>query len=124
VVEPIRRRRFTMAELVVAYLPEQGDLAWINFDPQFGREQAKNRPACADGLQLQCDAGLLVICPITRTERPWRTRVPLVGTATQGFIMIEQLKSLDWQVRGAGFIERVPRILLDDRHYAGAVTLN
>ena len=28
--------------------------------------------------------------------------------------MIEQLKSLDWQVRGAGFIERVPRILLDD----------
>ena len=99
----------------MAYLPEQGDLAWINFDPQAGREQAKNRPALVlTGSDFNATTGLLVVCPITRTERTWRTRVPLVGTTTQGFIMIEQLKSLDWQARGAGFIERVPPVLLDD----------
>ena len=99
----------------MAYVPDQGDLAWINFDPQAGREQAKNRPALVlTGSAFNTATGLLVVCPITRTERPWRTRVPLVGTTTGGFIMIEQLKSLDFLARGAAFIERVPQSLLDD----------
>jgi mRNA interferase MazF len=99
----------------VAYLPDQGDLAWINFDPQVGREQAKNRPALIlTASDFNATTGLLVVCPVTRTERPWRTRVRLVGTTTIGFIMIEQMKSLDWLVRGAAFIERVPQALLDD----------
>jgi mRNA interferase MazF len=99
----------------VAYLPDQGDLAWINFNPQVGREQAKNRPALIlTASDFNATTGLLVVCPVTRTERPWRTRVRLVGTTTIGFIMIEQMKSLDWLVRGAAFIERVPQALLDD----------
>lgn len=99
----------------MAYLPDQGDLAWLNFDPQAGREQAKNRPGLiVTAAEFNAATGLLVVCPITRTERPWRTRVSLVGTTTSGFIMIEQLKSLDWQARGAAFIERVPQALLDD----------
>jgi hypothetical protein len=40
--------------------------------------------------------------------------VALVGTTTSDFIMIEQLKSLDWLVRSVAFIERVPQSLLDD----------
>lgn len=97
------------------YLPDTGDLAWVNFDPQVGREQAKNRPALiVTAANFNAATGLLVVCPVTRTERPWRTRVLLVGTATSGFIMIEQLKSIDWMERGAAFIERVPQSLLDD----------
>ena len=84
----------------MTYLPEQGDLTWINFDPQVGREQAKNRPALVlTGSDFNATTGLLVVCPVTRTDRPWRTRVPLIATVTQGFIMIEQLKSLDWRAR-------------------------
>jgi mRNA interferase MazF len=99
----------------VDYVPEQGDLAWINFDPQIGREQVKNRPALVlTTSDFNVATGLLLVCPVTRTERPWRTRVPLAGTVTSGFIMIEQLKSLDWHARGAAFIERVPTDLLDD----------
>jgi mRNA interferase MazF len=99
----------------MAYLPEAGDLVWVNFDPQTGREQAKNRPALVmTGSDFNAATGLLVVCPITRTDRPWRTRVPLTGTATTGFVMIEQVKSIDWQARGAAFIERVPQPLLDD----------
>ena len=53
------------------YVPDRGDLAWINFDPQAGREQAKNRPALilTDAL-FNGTTGFLVACPITRTERP------------------------------------------------------
>ena len=99
----------------MTYVPERGDLAWINFDPQVEREQAKNRPALVlTGSDFNAATGLLVVCPITRTERPWRTRIPLVGTTTTGAIMIEQVKSVDWMARGAAFIERVPLLLLDD----------
>jgi mRNA interferase MazF len=99
----------------VPYLPDTGDLAWVNFDPQVGRERAKNRPALiVTAANFNAATGLLVVCPVTRTERPWRTLVLLVGTTTSGFIMIEQLKSIDWMARGAAFIERVPQSLLDD----------
>jgi mRNA interferase MazF len=99
----------------VTYLPEQGDLAWINFDPQAGREQAKNRPALiVTASDFNAATGLPVVCPVNRAERPWRTRIPPVGTTTSGFIMIEQLKSLDWRARGAAFIERVPEALFED----------
>jgi len=101
--------------LVATYVPDQGDLAWINFDPQAGREQAKNRPTLIlTAAKFNAATSLLVACPITRTERPWGTRVRLIGTATSGFVMIEQLKSIDWSVRGAAFIERVPPALLAD----------
>jgi len=96
-------------------LPGAGDLDWVNFDPQAGREQAKNRPALVlTDPDFNTATGLLVVCPVTRTDRPWRTRVPLIGTATTGFVMIEQVKSVDWIARGAAFIERVPQSLLED----------
>ncbi len=96
----------------MAYIPDAGDLAWINFDPQTGREQAKDRPALVITVSdFNAATGLLMACPVTRTERPWRIRIALTGTATAGFVMIEQLKSLDWQARGAAFIERVPLVL-------------
>lgn len=107
------------------YVPDQGDLAWVNFDPQAGREQAKNRPALVlTSVEFNAATGFLIACPITRTERPWRTRVALTGTQTTGFIMIEQIKSLDWLARGAGFIERVPQALLDDVRERVATILN
>ena len=99
----------------MAYLPQAGDLVWINFDPRIGREQAKNRPALVmTSADFNAATGLLLACPITRTERPWRTRIPLADTETAGFIMIEQLKSLDWHARGAAFIERLSKTLFDD----------
>jgi mRNA interferase MazF len=99
----------------MAYLPAAGDLIWVNFDPQAGREEAKNRPALVmTGSDFNAATGLLVACPVTRTDRPWRTRVPLTGTATTGFVMIEQVKSIDWQARGADFIESVPQSLFED----------
>ena len=87
----------------MTYLPERGDLAWINFDPQAGREQAKNRPAqVLTASEFNAATGLLVVCPVASTARPWRTRVPLVGTTTKGAIMIEQIKSGQIMTEPAG----------------------
>ena len=63
------------------YHPDRGDLAWINFEPQAGREQAKNRPALIlTSREFNLRTGLLIACPITRTERPFGSRVRLAGT--------------------------------------------
>jgi mRNA interferase MazF len=97
----------------VAYDPDRGDLAWINFEPQAGREQAKSRPALIlTNREFNHDTGLLIACPITRTDRPFGSRVKLTGTETSGFVMVEQVKSVDWRVRGAAFIETAPRSVL------------
>ena len=96
-----------------AYQPDRGDLAWINFEPQAGREQAKNRPALIlTSRAFNLTTGLLIACPVTRTDRPFGSRIKLIGTATAGFVMVEQVKSLDWRARGAGFIEAVPQSVL------------
>ena len=108
--------------LVVAYLPEPGDLAWINFEPQTGREQAKNRPALVLTDPEFNWRRALVACPITRTERPYGARGRWSATATQGFVMVEQVKSIDWRARGAGFIEAAPHAVLDDvKHVLGVI---
>jgi mRNA interferase MazF len=97
------------------YHPDRSDLAWINFEPQAGREQAKNRPALIPtNRELNLRTGLLIACPITRTERPFGSRMRLAGTETTGFVMVEQVKSIDWRVRGAAFIEAAPPLVLHD----------
>ena len=98
-----------------AYQPDRGDLAWINFEPQAGREQAKNRPALIlTNRDFNVSTGLVIACPITRTDRPFGSRVRLAGTETAGFVMVEQVKSVDWRVRGAAFIESTPASLLQE----------
>ncbi len=97
------------------YQPDRGDLAWINVEPQAGREQAKNRPALVlTERDFNVTTGLLVACPVTRTDLPYGSRVRLIDTATQGYVMAEQVKTIDWQVRGAAFIETVPRTVVDE----------
>jgi len=107
------------------YQPDRGDLAWINFDPQTGREQAKNRPGLVlTEREFNLTTGLLVACHVTRTDRPYGSRVRLTGTATQGFVMVEQVKSVDWQARGAAFIETVPGPVVDEVKRVLAVILD
>ena len=101
---------------MAAYLPRQGDLVALDFDPQSGHEQKGRRPA----LVVSKDAfnkatGLAICCPITNTDRGVPFHVSITGrTALTGFVMCEQVKSLDFRARGLKFIERAPRDLLED----------
>ena len=54
------------------YLPDRGDLAWINFEPQVGRKQAKNRTGLIlTEKSFNRATGLVIACPVTRTEPLW-----------------------------------------------------
>ncbi len=101
---------------MAAYVPRQGDLVALNFDPQSGHEQKGRRPA----LVISKDAfnkgtGLAICCPITNTDRRVPFHVPLTGrTSLTGFVMCEQVKSLDYRSRKMKLIERAPQDLLED----------
>ena len=101
---------------MAAYVPRQGDLVALDFDPQSGHEQKGRRPA----LVISKDAfnkgtGLAICCPITNTDRSVPFHVPISGrTALTGFVMCEQVKSLDYRSRKMKLIERAPRDVLAD----------
>jgi len=51
--------------MVTNYVPEKGDLVWLNFDPQIGHEQKGCRPAiCVSHKIYNQKIGLALFCPI------------------------------------------------------------
>lgn len=97
----------------MTYIPERGDIVWINFNPQVGREQAGRRPAVvlSPGL-YNGRVGLLVACPITSRVKgyPFEVAIP-DGLIIEGVILSDQVRSLDWRSRDAQFIGRLPETI-------------
>ncbi len=92
---------------MAAYIPKQGDLIAITFDPQAGHEQKGRRPALVVSKDLfNSSTGMAIVCPITKTDRgfPFHVRIPKTSQLT-GFVMVEQVKSVDFHARRVKRIE-------------------
>jgi mRNA interferase MazF len=90
-----------------AYAPRAGDIIYLTFDPQAGHEQAGRRPALVvSPASFNRTTALAWVCPITSTitDNPFEVYIP-PGRKVGGGILVDQLKSLDWQVRRAEFVE-------------------
>ena len=93
---------------MAAYIPKQGDIITITFDPQSGHEQKGRHPAYVVSKELfNRSTGLAIVCPITNTDRAFPFNVPVPKNSNlTGFIMVEQVKSVDFHSRQAKRIER------------------
>jgi len=101
---------------MAVYVPRQGDIIAITFDPQSGHEQKGRRPALVVSKDLfNRSTGLAIVCPLTNTERgfPFHVPVPKRSSLT-GFIMVEQIKSIDFHTRRAKRIGRASDQLLSN----------
>ncbi|MBD2091175.1 endoribonuclease MazF [Microcoleus sp. FACHB-1515] len=98
------------------YIPARGDIVWLNFDPQTGREQRGHRPAIViSPLKYNKTTGLALFCPITSRAKGYPFEVALIETMhTSGVVLVDQIKSLDWQHRDVRFAETAPRDLMDE----------
>jgi mRNA interferase MazF len=99
-----------------AYIPEKGDFVTLTFDPQSGHEQSGRRPALViSNTPFNQRTGLIIACPITNTARgiPFHLPVPASSSLT-GFVMVEQVKSVDYQARKAHFVEKAPAQFVAD----------
>lgn len=96
------------------YKPMQGDIIFLNFDPQIGHEQRGRRPALiVSNNTFNSFTGIGVVCPITNTNREIPIHVSLDDrTKTTGVVMCDQVKSLDIRMRNAEFVEKVPEDIL------------
>jgi mRNA interferase MazF len=92
------------------YVPGRGDLIWLSFDPQAGREQAGRRPAVViSPASYNGKTQLAICCPITSITKGYPFEVPIpAGLPIRGVILSDQLKSFDWNVRQAEFIVALP----------------
>lgn len=85
------------------YVPDRGDVVWIDFNPQTGHEQAGRRPAVTLSPALYNGrTGLALLCPITNQIKgyPFEVTIPQ-GWNVTGVVLADQVKSLDWRRRGA-----------------------
>lgn len=93
-----------------AYVPEAGDIVWLQFNPQAGHEQAGHRPAVVlspatyNGL-----TGLMLCCPMTTQIKGYPFEVLIEGGSKPSAVLADQVKSLDWRVRRAQFKGKVSR---------------
>jgi len=100
--------------MVAHYVPEAGDIVWLDFDPQAGREQAHRRPALVLTDQgYNRASGLVVVCPLTRTRKPYPFALPVVVDQVEGAVLVDHLKSMDWNVRDVAFHSKAEPSLLN-----------
>lgn len=98
------------------FVPGQGDIIAITFDPQSGHEQKGRRPALVVSKDLfNRSTGMAIVCPVTKTERGFPFHVPVPkDSKLSGFIMVEQVKSVDFRARRARRIEHANADLLSE----------
>jgi len=87
------------------YIPERGDIVWINFDPQSGHEQKGKRPAIVlSPKEYNKKVGLGLFCPITSKIKNYPFEVEISSKKINGVVLSDQIKSFDWRTREIEFI--------------------
>jgi mRNA interferase MazF len=97
-------------------IPDTGDLIWLSFTPQAGREQAGRRPGLVlSPRSYNAKVGLCLVCPVTYHAKGYAFEVALPdGLPVQGVVLADHLKSADWHERGSDHIGTVSTDVLDE----------
>jgi mRNA interferase MazF len=83
------------------FVPDAGDVVWLNFTPQAGHEQAGHRPALVLSPAAYNDkTDLMICCPMTTQIKNYPFEVLISGTPPSA-VLADQVKSLDWRSRKA-----------------------
>jgi len=99
---------------MAAWVPDVGDIVWLQFDPQAGHEQAGHRPALVlSPLRYNEKRGMMICCPMTSRIKGYAFEV-VVSQNPPSVILADQLKSIDWRARQATQKGRVSAEVLAD----------
>jgi mRNA interferase MazF len=101
--------------MVTSYIPERGDIIWIEFNPQAGKEQAGHRPALVlSEKKYNQVVGLAILCPITSKEKGYPFEVKISLKEVSGVILADHVKNFDWRERNATLITKAPEPIVDE----------
>jgi mRNA interferase MazF len=97
------------------YIPERGDIVWLNFNPGSGHEQKGKRPAIAISPKNYNEkTGLGIFCPIKSKIKDYPFEVKIANKKINGVVLSDQIKSLDWGSREIEFITKESSEKLDE----------
>lgn len=96
------------------YIPQKSDFISVTFDPQSGHEQKGRRPALVVSNYLfNKKTGLAIVCPLTTADRNFPFHAEVVGNPdVHGFVMAEQVKSIDYRSRRAKYLGKASNELI------------
>lgn len=100
---------------MVKYTPQTGDIVWLEFEPQSGKEIKKTRPALVISPKAyNAKVGLALCMPITSTIKGYPFEVIVENKKIHGAILTDQIRSLDWQARKAKYICSLGKEILNE----------
>lgn len=100
---------------MVKYIPARGDLVWLEFDPQKGKEIQKTRPAVVISPQkYNQKTSMALFMPITSQIKGYPFEVLIHVKEIQGAVLCDQIRSVDWQARHAKFVMKLPKTMIED----------
>ena len=88
--------------MVRRFVPDAGDIVWLEFSPQAGHEQAGHRPALVlSPSAYNSKTGTMLCCPMTTQIKGYPFEVIIHAKGTSGVVLSDQVKNLDWRARKA-----------------------
>lgn len=98
----------------MSFIPDRGDIIWVNFTPQAGHEQRGVRPALVISPKIYNKISLALCCPLTSNQKGYPFEVVVKGKKIQGVVLTDHVKSLDWKAREAKFIEKASAQVMEE----------
>ena len=90
------------------YIPDAGDVIWLEFNPQAGHEQAGHRPAVVLSPKIyNSKSSLILCCPLTTQIKGYPFEVVCIVDGVETAVLADQVKSLDWKARKAKFKAKI-----------------
>lgn len=100
-------------------VPDRGDILHLDLDPTSGREQQGRRCVLILTVFEFNSFGLALVAPITQggqfaRENGFTVSLMCTGVKTQGTVLCNQVRMLDFKKRGGMFIESAPIAVVED----------
>ncbi len=94
--------------MVKSYIPSQGDIVFIDFDPTKGHEQKGYRPAVVISNDVfNKNTKMVIVCPITSNEKVFPTHYKLKNSKkVKGSVLCEHIRSIDYEIRKLKYVEK------------------
>lgn len=94
--------------MVETYIPQKGDIVWIDFNPQKGSEQAGKRPALVLSPSIyNKKTGLCLALPITSKQKGYPFEIAIKTDEISGVALCDQIKSLDYKARNFAYASKL-----------------
>ena len=106
--------------MVKKYVPKQGDIVLMDFNPTKGHEQSGFRPVVVISNNIfNNNTKMVIVCPITSNKKEFPTHYNLEDTIkVKGSVLCEHIRSIDYEIRNLKFIEK-----LSDNDFISIITL-